>query len=94
MLNDQGQIVQSVNYYNPSISVAPMDGDRETAKLFIFVVVVVVVTRLLKEYLITSYLLKEYSVTSEIGAQISNNPWVWYSHEIPHMIKISNRNIT
>ena len=28
------------------------------------------------------------------GAQIINNPWVWYSHNIPPMIKRSNLNIT
>ena len=28
------------------------------------------------------------------GAQILNNPWFWYSHNIPPMIKISNHNIT
>ena len=27
------------------------------------------------------------------GAQIKNNPWVWYSHNIPPMIKMSNLNI-
>ena len=27
------------------------------------------------------------SVTSVSGAQIVNNPWVWYSHNIPPMIK-------
>ena len=28
------------------------------------------------------------------GEQIINNPWVWYSHIIPPMIKMSNHNIT
>ena len=28
------------------------------------------------------------------GAQIINNLWVWYSHNIPPMIKMSNHNIT
>ena len=27
------------------------------------------------------------------GAQILNNPWVWYNHNIPPMIKITNQNI-
>ena len=34
------------------------------------------------------------SVTSVSGAQIVNNSWVWYSHNIPPMIKMSNSNFT
>ena len=37
---------------------------------------------------------KEYQVTSVTRAQILNNPWVWYNHNILPMIKMSNRNIT
>ena len=35
-----------------------------------------------------------FVVTSVSGAQIINNPWAWYSHIIPPMIKMSNHNIT
>ena len=28
------------------------------------------------------------------GTQILNSPWVWYCHNILHMIKVSNQNIT
>ena len=35
-----------------------------------------------------------FLVTFVSGAQIINNPWVWYSHNIPPMIKMSNYNIT
>ena len=31
---------------------------------------------------------------SHLGAQIINNPWVWYNHNIPPMIKKPNHNIT
>ena len=34
------------------------------------------------------------SVTSVSGAQNLNNPWVWYSHNIPPMIKMSNSYFT
>ena len=33
-------------------------------------------------------------VTSVSGAQIKNNLWVWYSHNIPPMIEMSNLSIT
>ena len=33
-------------------------------------------------------------VTSVSSAQIKNNPWVWYSHNIPPIIEMSNINIT
>ena len=35
-----------------------------------------------------------FVVTSVSGAQIINNPWAWYNHIIPPMIKMSNPNIT
>ena len=35
-----------------------------------------------------------FVVTSVSGAQIVNNPWLWYSHNITPMIKMSNHNIT
>ena len=35
-----------------------------------------------------------FVVTSVSSAQIKNNPYVWYSHNIPPMIKMSNLNIT
>ena len=35
-----------------------------------------------------------FLVTYVSGAQIINNPWVWYSHNIPLMIKMFNHNIT
>ena len=34
------------------------------------------------------------SVTSVSGAQNLNNPWIWYSHNIPPMIKMSNSYFT
>ena len=34
------------------------------------------------------------SVTSVSSAQVLNNPWVWYSHNIPPMIKMSNSYFT
>ena len=47
-------------------------------------------------FLVTSLwvlLPKEYLVTSVLGAQIKKKLWVWYSHNILLMIKMSNRNI-
>ena len=38
--------------------------------------------------------LRLFVVRSVSGAQIKNNAWVWYSHNIPPMIKMSNHNIT
>ena len=35
-----------------------------------------------------------FVATSVSGAQIINNPWAWYSHIIPPMIKMSNHNFT
>ena len=35
-----------------------------------------------------------FSVTSVSGTQIINNPWVWYSLNIPPLIRMSNHNIT
>ena len=35
-----------------------------------------------------------FVVTSVLGAHIINNPWAWYSHIIPPMIKMSNQSIT
>ena len=36
----------------------------------------------------------ENQVTSVSGEQILNNPWVWYSQNIPPMIKMLNLNMT
>ena len=60
-----------------------------TCKIFWWIIVIFF---LLKG--ITNQPLWLFSVTSVSGAQIINNPWAWYSHNIPPMIKISNLNIT
>ena len=36
----------------------------------------------------------ENQVTSGSGAEILNEPWVWYSHNIPLLIKMLNQNMT
>ena len=39
-------------------------------------------------------IVSQFVDTSVSGAQMKNNPWVWYSPNIPPMIKMSNLNIT